>query len=108
MHTSSRPTFQDSSAWRIVRKRQQRIDRAVRAGAQCFQRIGQLKRWIEAVDLGGGEQGLDNGGAAVGAQGAGKQPVLLADGIGRISFSTGVLSIGRIPGWHSAAARSSV
>jgi hypothetical protein len=62
-----------------VRKRQQRVDVAVRAGWQAIQGACQPRSRIEAVEFRGGDQRLNRRGAAAGPLGSGEQPVLLAD-----------------------------
>jgi hypothetical protein len=75
---------------------QQGIDLAVGAGRETFQDTGQPLQRIEPIELGGGQQALDRGSGPARSEPANSQ-FFLPIAIGRIEFSTGLLSIGRVP-----------
>jgi hypothetical protein len=70
---------------------------AVRASGQFFQRFGEPAQRVEAVEFGGREQARDGGGAAAGALRAANNQFFLPTAMGRMAFSTGLLSMGCVP-----------
>jgi hypothetical protein len=76
-------------------KRQQFVDAAVGPGGQFFQGISKSCDRIESVEFGRSEQSLDGSGPLTSPFRASEQPVLFAEAIGRMAFSTGLLSIGK-------------